>query len=157
MEANRITTEPKLYLHRSKEGGKKWKSQSEHRAQLCEAAEPPERRGILLQLLMLKVPECLFISRADGRPAISCWPSPSLPLFIAQPRETLNDIGQWLRGSGCKSQIWNAVYSEIFWNSVMSTSHFLWELYRYIQVCVGFTTFFRPPININKGSELHSY
>lgn len=50
--------------------------------QLCEAAGTPESRGIRQQSLMLKVPECLFISRADGRPASSYWPSPSLPLFI---------------------------------------------------------------------------
>lgn len=54
----------------------------EQLVQLCEAAETPESRNILQQSLMLKVPERLFISWADGRLASSCWPSPSLPLFI---------------------------------------------------------------------------
>lgn len=62
--------------------------------QLCEAGEAPESRGILQPSLMLKVPERLFISGADGRLASSCWPSPSLPLFIEQPRDTPNDIGR---------------------------------------------------------------
>lgn len=65
--------------------------------QLYETGGTPERKGILSQRQMLKVPECLFISRPDGRLAISCWPSPSLPLFIEQPRDPLNDTGQWQR------------------------------------------------------------
>lgn len=79
---------------------------------LCEAGETPESRGILQQSLMLKVPVRLFISGADGRLASSCWPSPSLPLFIEQPRDTLNDTGRGTvgKGRGCKSQKSNAVY-----------------------------------------------
>lgn len=74
----------------------------ELQTQLYEVAETPESRGILPQSLMLKVPERLFISALDGRLASSSWPSPSLPLFIEQPRYTPNDTGKGTveRGEG---------------------------------------------------------
>lgn len=64
---------------------------------------------------MLKMPARLFISGPDGRLAGSCWPSPSLPLFIEQPRDTLNDTergteGAEEEGRGSISQKWNTVY-----------------------------------------------
>ena len=83
---------------------------------------------------MLKVPERLFISEADGRLASPCWPSPSLPLFIEQPRDTLNDTGRGTVGTGgggAKVRIEWCLLSEpcleagVFWTAIMSPSHFL--------------------------------